>query len=443
MWLPTTVNVQCGRHLARRLKEVIMKEVLLQMGGIDSIRAVQIGYEVICVTFSSTAAFCEAKSKEVVKLFGLWCPILGGGPPPTRVHVFDFPFEGPDAAVEVALKAFGSVKGVHKQTYIGNCSVFTGPRMVWVVIEKTPPRFLTIGDYRCLIWYMGQPLVCNLCAKPGHKSAECPNKDKCWGCGQSGHFAWQCTNAWGGVEAQGEASPIPEEVLPSLAPGSISSGSVFSSSISSFTPEEVPLLGSSSSDLSLDEEPSAGDSSSESSDSGSDLFQFIPESEHIDLVVSIAVASASEAVALGPAVDAPLEDIDDKSVVVSEANSVASTIVPQVRDDCPSVFSRSPLTNDSVGATRGPLKRKHCSSSSDDDDDPVAIKVANGPSCESTRDSVDNMGSLLDELFSGSSVVASSAPGVDRLVGVAPVPWVPPQAPILPWLALSPGSWLS
>ena len=178
MRLPTTVNVHCGQRLTTRLKEDIMKEVLLQMGGVDSIQAVQIGYEVIGVTFSSTAAFRQAKSKEGVKLFGLWCPILGGGPPPTRVYIFDFAFEGPGAAVEVTLKAFGSVKGVHKQTYVGNRSVFTGTHMVWVVIEKTPPRFLTISNYRCRIWYVGQSLACNLCAEPGHKSAECPNKDK-------------------------------------------------------------------------------------------------------------------------------------------------------------------------------------------------------------------------------------------------------------------------
>lgn len=92
-----------------------MKEVLLQLGGVDSIRAIQIGYEVIRVTFSSPVAFHQAKSMEGVHLFGFWCPILGGGPQPTMIHVFDFPFEGLDAAVEVALKAFGSVRGIRKK----------------------------------------------------------------------------------------------------------------------------------------------------------------------------------------------------------------------------------------------------------------------------------------------------------------------------------------
>lgn len=94
MRLPNTVNVFCGRQLAGKMKEDIMKEVLHQMGGAPSIRAVQVGYEIIRVTFSSPAAFQQAKSRERVQLFDVWCNIQGGGPPPTIVHVFDFPLRG-------------------------------------------------------------------------------------------------------------------------------------------------------------------------------------------------------------------------------------------------------------------------------------------------------------------------------------------------------------
>lgn len=73
-------------------------------------------------------------------------------------------------------------------------------------------------------------------------------------------------------------------------------------------------------------------------------------------MVAVAVVSALEAVAQGSGGDALLEDIDDKSAVVSEADSVASIIVPPVGDDYPSVFSGSSSTNDSVGATHGPLR---------------------------------------------------------------------------------------
>ena len=105
MRVPNTVSVFCGRQLAGKMKEDIMKEVLVQMGGAASIRAVQVGYEIIRVTFSLAAAFQQAKSKEQVQLFDLWFTIQGGGPPPTIVHVFDFPFEGSDDSIKVALKS--------------------------------------------------------------------------------------------------------------------------------------------------------------------------------------------------------------------------------------------------------------------------------------------------------------------------------------------------
>ena len=50
-----------------------------------------------------------------------------------------------------------------------------------------------VGRYLYRLWYRGQPLVCNLCAVQGHRSANCPNKDKCRKCGKTRHFARNCT----------------------------------------------------------------------------------------------------------------------------------------------------------------------------------------------------------------------------------------------------------
>ena len=93
MRLPHTVNIYCNRHFAGRLTEDIMNEVLLKMGE-DSISAIQIGYEIIRVTFHTLAAFRQAKCKAKVDLFNVPCSILGGDPPPATVHIFYFPFEG-------------------------------------------------------------------------------------------------------------------------------------------------------------------------------------------------------------------------------------------------------------------------------------------------------------------------------------------------------------
>ena len=87
-----TANIQTGRKLNDKLKEEIMKEVVKVFDGLDIV-AVQVAYEVVRVTFKSDDGFKTAMTNSVVRLFGLWCPILGGGPPVTIVHIFDYPFE--------------------------------------------------------------------------------------------------------------------------------------------------------------------------------------------------------------------------------------------------------------------------------------------------------------------------------------------------------------
>ena len=110
-----------------------------------------------------------------------------------RVHIFDFPFEEDNRSLEVAFEAYGAVKSVKKQTFLSNQNIFNGTRPVDVLLSGVLPRFLMVDGYFCRLWYRGQPLVCNLCAVQGHRSANCPNKDKCRKCGKTGHFARNCT----------------------------------------------------------------------------------------------------------------------------------------------------------------------------------------------------------------------------------------------------------
>ena len=141
-----------------------MKEVVGELGDVDSIFAVQIGYEIVRVTFCSDVTFSRAKSMEGVSLFGLWCKILGCGPATTLVHVFDYPFEESNVEIEHALADFGEVKKARKQTYLSGQQIYTGTRLVSIVLRET-----LLGPSLLIF-----PLVCNLRAKEGHVSASFP-----------------------------------------------------------------------------------------------------------------------------------------------------------------------------------------------------------------------------------------------------------------------------
>ena len=185
MRLPKSISLRVGCKLADKSKGEIMTEVLWGFAGLD-VKAVQVSYNVVGVIFASPEQFRAAKSFSGNYLFGLRCSIFGGGPPSTRLHVFDFPLEEDDRSLKVTFEAYGAVKSVKKQTFLSNKNIFNGTRLVDAALSVVLPRFLMVDGYFCRLWYHGQPLVCKLCAVQGHRSANCPNKDKCRKCGKLG-----------------------------------------------------------------------------------------------------------------------------------------------------------------------------------------------------------------------------------------------------------------
>lgn len=210
MRLPRTINIHVGKKLNDKLKEDISKEVFKVLN-LYGVVAIQVAYEVIRVTLSNDEGFRQAKELTGVRLFGLWCPILGGGPPVTVVHMFDYPYEEDNGSVFSVFEDFGDVKKVKDQTCLWNNKIFTGTRLVFMVLNSTLPRSLTIDGYPCRVWYKGQPLICNLCNIQGHKSAVCPNKDKCRRCGEQGHFARNCSKDLSSSREDPVAPPAPSD----------------------------------------------------------------------------------------------------------------------------------------------------------------------------------------------------------------------------------------
>ena len=125
MRLPKTISLQVAPKLADKTKHEIMTEVLRVFAGLD-VKAVQVAYEVVRVTFASTEHFRAAKSFPGKHLFSFVVFYLGGGPPITRVLVFDFPLKEDDRSLEVAFEAYGAVKSVKKQTFLSNQTIFNG-----------------------------------------------------------------------------------------------------------------------------------------------------------------------------------------------------------------------------------------------------------------------------------------------------------------------------
>ena len=80
MRLPKTISLQVGWKLVDKTKDEITTKILRVFAGLD-VKAVEIAYEVVPVTFASPEHFWAAKSFSGKSLSSLWCSILGGRSP--------------------------------------------------------------------------------------------------------------------------------------------------------------------------------------------------------------------------------------------------------------------------------------------------------------------------------------------------------------------------
>ena len=223
MVLQRTLTVHTARVCAGKLKDAIVDEVSKAFS-LHPVVAVQVGFDIVRVTFRDSDSCKLARNKSHINLFGSNCAVQGGGPPPTMVHLFDFPAELGDETVRQVFSGYGNVKSVQRQKYIGRPDIETGTRLILMTFRVTPPRSLFIGGYLCRVWYKGQPLVRNLCNEKGHKSVDCPNKDKCRRCGQSRHFARSCPNPWGPAAWVESATSEDFPALGASGPSGLASG---------------------------------------------------------------------------------------------------------------------------------------------------------------------------------------------------------------------------
>ena len=192
MGLKKTVNIHVGNKLSGKSREDIA-EAILKLFGDYGVTAIQQSVDVIRVTFSSEDAALDALKNRGCRLVGIWCKRDGG--PPSQSYTFLTTFlrimmRGPLLSF---FEHYGQVRKVRQQKYLRH-DPYTGTRLVDISLRKTPPRIVSINAYLCRVWYKGQPIICNLCGAQGHKSGECPDRDKCRLCKEPGHKARNCKN---------------------------------------------------------------------------------------------------------------------------------------------------------------------------------------------------------------------------------------------------------
>ena len=137
-----TLSVQVNKICHGKSREDIVAEFKSAYPQ-HSLVAVQVGFDTVRVTFENVEIFKEAHAHTHVPIFGQRCSVLGGGPPPVMVHLFDYPAELGDDLVRQVLSGFGEVRSVRRQKYIGSPDIETGTCLVLMTF-KTPPFALFI-----------------------------------------------------------------------------------------------------------------------------------------------------------------------------------------------------------------------------------------------------------------------------------------------------------
>ena len=145
------------------------------------------------VTFEDSATKDYYIRYDELEFNGVKCRVLGAGSRAQQVLVYHYPYEEDDESLKSVLEDFGKVLGIRHQHYVGHNAVSTGTRIVQMIRDRPIRRNLMVDGYRVKIWYVGQPLECDICSR-GHISRDCPMRGKCRHCGEPGHLARACKN---------------------------------------------------------------------------------------------------------------------------------------------------------------------------------------------------------------------------------------------------------
>ena len=247
---PRTVVIHAHGMVAAKSSNVVT-QMLSKKLDFSRVRHIQfIPGGRIRVTLSSVEYRNQILDRKTIQIDDVhFFNVTASDSPVTNVYVHYLPAEAGDMGLRLALLPFGTVHEVTYQRFAGFKDISTGTRIVRMSLNQHIPFQCNIQGYPCRVWYAGQPLKCTIC-KGAHKAAECPDKNKCRLCHQSGHFARNCKNAWGTTPRPDPApsGPPPPSNAPQPGPSSAPASSApdtpvsnLSASVDSAAPSAGPV----------------------------------------------------------------------------------------------------------------------------------------------------------------------------------------------------------
>lgn len=90
------------------------------------------------------------------------------------VSVLDLPYGIPGDQVSTTMSKFGQVDSVIAEAHKG---VYTGTRIVKMILRDAIPSRITIAGHTCTIFYRGQVRSCFRCGNAGHEAKKCPQRE--------------------------------------------------------------------------------------------------------------------------------------------------------------------------------------------------------------------------------------------------------------------------
>ena len=186
-----TVSLDVSNFPSSLSKTEVVSAIAKRFSSLDAIQFVG---NFARVTFSSRADRDMVMRQEFIFVGDVKCAVRGGGPRPLPVFVYNYPYEGNNAALASFLGDYGEVHSVKLGVWSHLPDLYNGVRIVYMTRNRAIPRNLVVDDVHVKISYPGQSIECDLCKRLGHVARDCPMKGKCLRCGQSGHVSRSCPN---------------------------------------------------------------------------------------------------------------------------------------------------------------------------------------------------------------------------------------------------------